>query len=322
MDAPRVGIISHTMVQQHHLRQVIEACGFQVSVVCLIDQLIGDIDRLKKNDSDATDIWLVDVDTFSLNQTTSALSFERWLFGLTQPVIFGEGSTYSEPEASFQSWVRQVKVKLLRASSNLTLQRNPKPSANIVWVLAASTGGPEAVKEFLDNIPANLGAAFVYAQHIEAGHYQALVKTIARSSHYSARIATHGDRIVANTVTVVPSHQQLDLLEDGILFIREESWRGEYRPSIDQVVAMVANCFGAQSGVIFFSGMGNDGMVGARLMAKRGGKVWVQSPDTCTSDSMPCAVKKTGCVTKIGSPKQLASYFKHYLKSEMTSGAL
>jgi len=322
MDTPRVGIISHTLVQQHHLRQVIEECGFQVSVVWLLEQLIADIDQLQKNDPVATDIWLVDVDTFSINQTSSALSFERWLFGLSQPVIFGEGSTYSAGEASFQSWVRQVKAKLLRASSHLTSQRNPKPSANIVWVLAASTGGPEAVKQFLDAIPADVGVAFIYAQHIESGQHQALAKTIARSSHYRGCMASHGDKIVANTVTVVPSHQQLDLLEDGIIVIRDRPWRGEYRPSIDQVVAMVANCFGAQSGVIYFSGMGDDGMNGARLMARRGGKVWVQSPDTCTSDSMPCAVKHTGCVTKMGSPKELANYFTHYLKSKMTSSAL
>lgn len=314
MDTPRVGIISHTLVQQHHLRQIAEECGFQVSSVWLIDQLIDNIALLNKEDPEGTDIWLVDVDTFSINQTTKVLSFEHWLFSLNQPIIFGEGSTFSAAEEGFQSWLRQLKIKLLSAMSQLTMQSTQAP-AKQVWVLAASTGGPEAVKEFLDSLPTGLGVAFIYAQHIESGQHQALANTIARGSGYGSRLAINGDRLAADTVTVVPSHQQVDMLEEGILILREHDWRGEYNPSIDKVVAMVADCFGAQSGAIFFSGMGDDGRAGARLMSRRGGKIWVQTPDTCASASMPEAIIATDCVSKTGSPKQLAALFKQQFKS-------
>ncbi|MGH1439959.1 MAG: chemotaxis protein CheB [Cellvibrionaceae bacterium] len=319
MTTTKVGIISHTLVQQHHLRQIVEECGFDVSVVWLIDHLIDNIDLLRKGEPEISDVWLVDVDTFSIDQTHNALSFEHWLFDLKQPVIFGEGSTLSAADPAFHSWSRQLKAKLFSAVSQLALRSSSESPAQFVWVLAASTGGPEAVKEFLDDLPSHQGIAFVYAQHIESGQHRALANTIARNSRYTGCMISHGDKVVADAVMVVPSHHQLDLLEEGIFLARDQPWRGEYRPSIDQVVAMVADCFGEKSGVIFFSGMGDDGMTGARLMSRRGGQVWVQSPDTCASDSMPHAVQQTGCVDKVGSPKQLAVLFKQYIKNEIES---
>lgn len=316
MNIPKVGIISHTLVQQHHLRQIAEECGFGVSVVWLINQLIDNIDLLRNDELEMVDVWLVDVDTFSINQTSNILSFEHWLFGLKQPVIFGEGSTLSAAEPEFLSWSRQLKAKLYRAASQVSLRSDSESLVEFVWVLAASTGGPEAVKEFLDDLPSNMGVAFVYVQHIESGQHRALANTIVRNSRYNGCMVSHGDKVVADTVMVVPSHDQLELLEEGVFLAKNQAWRGEYRPSIDQVVAMVADCFGEKSGAIFFSGMGDDGMTGARLMSRRGGQVWIQSLDTCASDSMPHAVQQTGCVNKVGSPKQLAKFFKQYIKTK------
>lgn len=46
--------------------------------------------------------------------------------------------------------------------------------AHQVWLLAASLGGPEAVKAFMDALPGGLPVGFVYAQHIEASFESAL----------------------------------------------------------------------------------------------------------------------------------------------------
>lgn len=316
MDAPKVGLISHTLVQQHHLRQIVEACSFKVGVVWLIDSLLNDLTLLEKQESKAIQIWLVDVDTFNIQQNRNAQLFERWLFGLKQPVIFGEGHTYSAAEQGFHSWSRQLKEKLLSVYSHLSSVE--KITTRAVWVLAASTGGPEAVKTFLDALPAEMNVAFVYAQHIESGQNRALVNSVVRDSCFSGELAVQGAKLAANTLTMVPSHQRLGLLKDGTMLLKkDEHWRGQYRPSIDQVVAMVADCYGAKSGVIFFSGMGDDGKDGARLMARRGGQVWIQNPVTCASDSMPLAIQAMGCVSQIGSPKDLAARFVARYGSEI-----
>jgi chemosensory pili system protein ChpB (putative protein-glutamate methylesterase) len=305
----KVGIISQTLVQQHHLRHIVEECGYQVGVAWLINQLLDDLDQLKGTGK--VDVWLVDVDTFSLDQTKKTLLFERWLFDLKTPVIFGEGNTYNATEEGFSSWMRQLTTKLLSVSGQLYLDQQQQQPAEFVWVLAASTGGPEAVKSFLDSLPAGLGIAFLYAQHIESRQNRTLATTVTRDSHYRGRVANHGDTLSADTVTIVPAKQEMDVLSDGTLILRDRKWRGEYKPSIDQVVATVAERYGSRGGAIFFSGMGEDGVTGARLMARRAGRVWIQAPPTCASDSMPLAISRTGCVSATGSPEQLSDYLLH-----------
>jgi chemosensory pili system protein ChpB (putative protein-glutamate methylesterase) len=137
-----------------------------------------------------------------------------------------------------------------------------------------------------------------------------LANSIARNSAYKGRMAAHGDVLCVDTVTVVPSDKQLDILVNGTLSIRDHPWRGIYKPSIDHMVASVAGRFGSCSGVIYFSGMGDDGVLGARLMARAGGNVWIQTPSQCTADGMPKAINSTGCVSVIDSVKNLAIHLK------------
>ena len=302
----KVGIITQTLVQQHHLRETAEACGCTVEGAWLIEQLLKRLDSLANQGG--IDIWLVDVDTFSLEQTKTMVSFERWLFNLKVPVIFGEGNSYNATEDGFNSWMRQITSKLLSTCGRLYLQQERQQSATAVWVLAASTGGPEAVKRFLDPLPKGLGIAFLYVQHIESQQHSSVVSSVTRDSQYTGRVAQHGDILCADSVTIVPAHQELDVLADGTLMLRDTPWGGEYKPSIDKVVGSIAERFGSRGGAIFFSGMGDDGVVGARLLSRRSGQVWIQSLSSCTSDSMPAAIKKTDCVTVTGTPEQLSGH--------------
>lgn len=314
-----VGIISQTLVQQHHLRHVVEESGYHIGAAWLINQVLDNLNLLEN--AQDIDVWLVDVDTVSFAQQQNLPEFEAWLFTTDIPVIFGEGNTYNAVDEGFNSWVRQLTSKLTSISGQLSLDRQQQRPADSVWVLAASTGGPEVVKQFLDVLPPNLGVAFLYAQHIESQQNRALATSVTRNSHYPGKLAQHGERLSANTVTVVPADQELDILMDGTLVIRSGTWRGQYRPSIDKVVATVADRFGPLGGAIFFSGMGDDGVVGARLMSRRGGQVWIQSPPSCASDSMPVEVNKTGCVTTIGTPKQLGLHLQKAIAKTVGASA-
>ncbi len=162
----------------------------------------------------------------------------------------------------------------------------------------------------------------MYAQHIESKHNRNLANTITRESDYHSKVAIHGDTLCADTVTIVPVDKELDVLSDGTLIIRSQAWGGQYTPSIDQVVATVAERFGPRSGVIYFSGMGDDGVMGARLMSRRAGQIWIQSLSSCVSDSMPKAINLTGRVTTTGSPEQLATHLEHTLKAYSQPAAI
>jgi chemosensory pili system protein ChpB (putative protein-glutamate methylesterase) len=311
-----VGVISDSIVQQHHLRGIAEACGFIISDAWLTAQFFGDfflLARAKEN----VDIWLVDIDSSSLASFDEYSVFELWLYELTVPVILGEGKVYNVNDSNFGPWSRLLTDKLLSVSGQLSVIELELTPAKRVWVLAASTGGLEFVKEFLDLLPTGLELALIYVQHIDSQQNRALAKSIARNSGYKGQIANHGDVLCVDTVTVVPSNKQLDILTDGTLAIRKNAWRGAYRPSIDHIVASVAVRFGEDSGVIYFSGMGDDGIVGARLMSRSGGNVWIQTPSQCTADSMPNAINATGCVKVVDAVKNLAIHLQRLQKEAM-----
>ncbi len=65
--------------------------------------------------------------------------------------------------------------------------------ARQVWLLAASLGGPAAVKEFLDALPGGLPIGFIYAQHIDAAFETALPQAVGRHSQWHVNPARHGD---------------------------------------------------------------------------------------------------------------------------------
>ena len=309
MRSLNVGIISESIVQQHHLRGTTESCGLTVFDAWLVTEIFDNfflLERARKS----VDVWLVDIDSSSISMLEKFSVFERWLYGLNVPVIFGEGKVYNVNDTGFASWSRLLADKLLSVSGQLSVIEYNLTPAKHVWVLGASTGGPEVVKEFLDALPSGLELALVYVQHIESQQNLVLANSIARNSAYQGRVAGNGDVLCVDTVTIVPSDKQLDILVDGTLAIRSNAWRGIYRPSIDHVVANVADRFGACSGVIYFSGMGDDGIVGARLMCRGGGNVWIQTPSQCTAGSMPNAIDSTGCVKVMDSVKNLAIHLQ------------
>ena len=301
-----IGIISENLVQQHYLHHIVQECGHTVAICHQIDDILSNI-QLLKNQSDSIDAWLVDVNTANLNNTARACEFEEWLYDLELPVIFSEGQDHNAANADFDSWSRQLKSKLLSLKGRSASSGKNVKKAELVWVLAASTGGPAVIKRFLDVLPTAIGIGFIYVQHIDVQQSRTLAETISRDSSYSSYIPEQGDLIATDSVVVVPANV-MEIQKNGTVVIHEDQvWRGHYSPSIDQVTANVGDIYGSLSGAIFFTGMGDDGAMGSRLMAIRGGNIWIQLPDTCDSPSMPKAIEATGYVTKQGTPEQLAA---------------
>jgi len=85
-----------------------------------------------------------------------------------------------------------------------------------------------------------------------------------------------------------------------------QKWSAPYSPCIDDVIKSVSRAYGSLSGVIIFSGMGEDGLNGAKRMREQGGMVWAQSPQTCANYSMPEAVINNGVADFVGTTEELA----------------
>lgn len=197
------------------------------------------------------------------------------------------------------------------STQHLPRNRN-LPELN-VWVLGASLGGPQAVRQFLAAIDADLPVAFILAQHIGANHVTLLAEQLNRVTKLSVVAGRTGHKLQHNEVVLTPADKQLNITADGFLSFQPAPPSAVYSPSIDNVMAEVAKHFGKNAGTIVFSGMGDDGAKGCEMMAKNGGIVWAQDIASCVVSSMPDHARKTGTVSFSAKPEDLAQQlFKHY----------
>ncbi len=175
-----------------------------------------------------------------------------------------------------------------------------------VWVLGASIGGPEAVREFLAAIPRDYPALFLLAQHLGEEFVDMMTNQLAQATPLTVRRAAHGERVGHGEVIVVPTSQRLRVDAQGVVVLERDAGETEFSPSIDRVIRDIADRFGAGAGAIVFSGMSSDAIEGCRHLAEKGGTVYAQRPETCVVSSMVNGVIDTGVVNFLGSPQELA----------------
>lgn len=324
---PRVGVIADSTLQRHVVCKAIEAAGYDVALTLppekVDDGVIGD---------SHTDVWLVDIEDEDRWSDFIVHLFEA----ATAPILLGEGNAPSVNSLQFQRWERKIYAKLkdivgapvpppldlaalvqpraapLPLPPQLEGRQHAGEPASNIWVLGASLGGPNAVKEFLDALPAGLPVAFLIAQHIDAGFEDTLTKVWSRNSAFSFVKPLLGNRLGHGQIMIAPIEQVMCLTRDAEVMLFDEPWEGPYAPSIDQVMALMADNLGQQTGAILFSGMGNDGAIAAVRMRDMNIPVWAQTADTCANSSMPDSARATGCVSFSGSPLQLAQQFTRH----------
>ena len=331
----RVGIVADTPLQQHLVQTVIADQGYDVAVTTSPDRL-----SLSLLNSETVRVWVID-----LSMEDKWADFLDAVMDVdSASVIFGDGEAAPERNSEhFPRWRRRL-VNKLKSIAPPTEKAAPAPEVNLeafleppednvvplpqrfhyananfidrVWVIAASLGGPEPVKEFFDRMPKEIPVAFLYAQHIDAGCVDALVQSIGRHTQLKMTLAQEGSQLSNGEILVVPVDNEIGFRANNTIEIKDNGWPGPYGPSIDHLMEVTAKRYGAKTGVIIFSGMGSDGALGATLVTEAGGQVWSQSTESCTQESMPDSAAATGCVTFRGNAEELAHQLLNKVMAE------
>lgn len=308
MSRLRIGIMVDSALKQQYLTNLIAQAGHTLVYISLSPgATVPD-----SGSEEPVDAWIIDladtdteVDTaFDSSYMRSDAKLNELLERSRVPIILSDSGDHPPGSEGHQGWLRRMELRLRRLSGDINLQRTDR--APYLWVLAASTGGPAAVKEFLTHLPAELGIAFVYVQHIDARYSSTLIKMMSNAGNYPTSLACQGSVLQRDAITLITADHSVEIFDNGTLLVSEKPWGGCYAPSIDQVAANVARAYRERSGLIIFTGMGDDGAASGRLIKQQGGQVWVQSPESCTSSSMPEAALATQCVSYSGTPKELA----------------
>lgn len=167
--------------------------------------------------------------------------------------------------------------------------RPDQPADFPVVALVCSLGGADALMQVLAPLPAGFPAAVIALQHLDPRHLSTLPERLAAVTALSVRVATDGAQLQAGVVDVVPPGRHLLLAPGDTLMLVDSTERPSSRPSADLLLVSMAALLGPRLLAVILTGKGEDGAVGAQVVARYGGRTMVQDEATAVAYAMPAA---------------------------------
>jgi two-component system chemotaxis response regulator CheB len=181
----------------------------------------------------------------------------------------------------------------------------PATSEKVV-LIATSTGGPRALAELIPALPCPLGAGGMIVQHMPAGFTASLARRLNRGSRLTVVEATGGEALRPDTLILAAGGSHLRLSDDGLARLTDEAAVGGLRPRADLTIVDAARIFGERLLLVVMTGMGKDGLEGAREVRARGGRILAEAESSCTVYGMPRAVIEAQLADEVVALDELA----------------
>ncbi len=166
-------------------------------------------------------------------------------------------------------------------------------------LIASSTGGPKALGELIPKLPSPLGSGSLIVQHMPAGFTASLATRLDTASRLQVAEAAGGESIDPSRMYIAPGGAHLRFADDKRLRLSDEAPLGGLRPRADLTIHDAARLFGPSLVLVVLTGMGKDGLDGARAVKAAGGRVLVEAESTCVVYGMPRAVAEAGLADEI-----------------------
>lgn len=162
-----------------------------------------------------------------------------------------------------------------------------------VVVVGASTGGPRAVTLLLKALPIDMPIPVAVVVHMPPGYTEAFAARLNDDVGLHVVEAAEGMPLAAGTVVIARAGMHLRLRGQGMhLDVRPLDTL--HRPSVDELFKSAASVHGSGVVGVVLTGMGSDGLEGAKAIRAAGGTVLVEAAASCVVHGMPRAVLEAG----------------------------
>jgi two-component system chemotaxis response regulator CheB len=175
-------------------------------------------------------------------------------------------------------------------------------SPKFVVCIASSTGGPSALLEIFGKIPATSAAAYLVAQHMPDKFTRTFAERLDKRGPVRMSEAQDNDAVARMTGFVCPGRQCMELITIGSelrLKVAPAGPNDRYVPSADRLLKSAAAAAGSRCVGVILTGMGDDGVEGARAIQEAGGTLVAESQETAVVYGMPGAVVRAGLNAKV-----------------------
>lgn len=179
-----------------------------------------------------------------------------------------------------------------------------------VIAVGASTGGTEALLQFLQSLPIDCPGILV-VQHMPEQFTKSFANRLDALCQIKVKEAENGDAVLRGRALIAPGNKHMLLKRSGARYyveIVDGPLVNRHRPSVDVLFRSTAKFAGRNSTGIIMTGMGNDGAQGLLEMKQAGAKTIAQDERSCVVFGMPKEAIKLNAADKVLPLDQIASH--------------
>jgi len=169
-------------------------------------------------------------------------------------------------------------------------------------VIGISTGGPQALKRLIPQLPQDFPVPVVMVMHMPVGYTEMYAAKLNEQSQLAVREAAEGNEVRPGYVFLAAAGRHLTLKRDAsgkvVTHLDAKPFDMLHRPSVDVLFKSAAEVYGNRVLGVVMTGMGSDGKEGAAWIKSQGGLVFTEAESSCVVYGMPSVVMEAGLSDK------------------------
>lgn len=196
--------------------------------------------------------------------------------------------------------------------------RNPFTSSEKLIIIGASTGGTEAIKEFLIKMPSDCPGILI-TQHMPEGFTRSFALRLNNLCKIAVKEVAGNERVLPGHAYIAPGHSHLKLVRSGANYMTQLDQGppvNRHRPSVDVLFNSAASCAGKNVVGVILTGMGKDGALGMLEMKHAGAYNFAQDEASCVVFGMPREAIAVGAAHEVVSLQAMPGRVLSYLAQQ------
>jgi two-component system chemotaxis response regulator CheB len=182
------------------------------------------------------------------------------------------------------------------------LNRKFKKAPFPLVAVGVSTGGPFALQKVIAKLPEDLSVPIAIVQHMPPNFTDSLAKRLSQTTSLTVQEGAEGMPVKPGHIYLAPGGKQMVFVRKGhqiFLHITSQPSDVLFHPSVDVMFLSACEIFGGDILGVVMTGMGKDGLEGARKIKALGGTVYAQDEKSCVVYGMPRAIVEANLADKI-----------------------
>jgi two-component system, chemotaxis family, protein-glutamate methylesterase/glutaminase len=176
-------------------------------------------------------------------------------------------------------------------------------------LIGSSTGGPEALKKVFSQLKSHVKVPILVIQHMPPIFTEQLAKMLNKLCPLTIIEASDGDLLRPGHCYIAPGDYHMTIFENGLnkmIKLNQDPKVCYVRPSVDVTFNSAAANIRGKLVSFVLTGMGSDGVAGAKSIKDKNGFVLIQDEQTSVVWGMPGAVHREDLQDDMGTLDQLA----------------